>query len=735
MELRQIIDNEVERHGLPALRAEQATLERELWALGRREAELRGSISLWDRWMIFSDTPAEVELRKSKRRRSQVEKSLQQVRQRVSRANAAIATVCPPFAAAVLLGDCIRATYTDLKVEGRLFRRLRGDDELREALGDLAELLRTTYFPALEFAGLRARLAKPSECQNLAGFADLALPTSAHLGYAPLAGDRQLGHVATRLLDNDYFVEQAREPELLARTRDLANALKSADAEVKWWDRLNILWKSPTELARDQAMRDATEAEDLLRRGHERQYFLLHDAMRAYPPLDFYHGVVEALGVAARLDTTKAQAIADTGKVVTRHVVAYRAPLLAALRRLQGVFAATFPGVPRPEELAHPAGAIEPGLHEHPSARAFIAAAERSALPQLRDELLAHAAMAGQTARELAEVAGRISLVDRLVFWSDTADERVEDELTARKALNVAWTEQAWSRLLAEARSVGARVGPLAIRDAAIVVTERIGKIHTDAGSSSFPKNCQVYGRDKALAALTDLRNIFLRFYGVPFPSGELIHQVAAATPVAVSVDPDPVQGVRRLEPEELCGLLAHRLASTNFGAIYRELGRRQHELGSVQSERTSVEAGISLWDKINIFTTTDAEAKRDELRAQIRGMSGDINDLRNRMLGLFHEALAIYPPALLAVEIDAVAEAIAEIRASCQSYTVTTGSGKNRRTETRYRCVLHGKDDALAAIRHWCADMVEILGEQLVYPELLEAFELAVDPRPEVQS
>ncbi|HEY8380417.1 MAG TPA: hypothetical protein VIK91_28235, partial [Nannocystis sp.] len=457
--------------------------------------------------------------------------------------------------------------------------------------------------------------------------------------------------------------------------------------------------------------------------------------MRAYPPLDFYHGVVEALGVAARLEVIKAQTIAETGEVVTRRSIAYRAPLLAALRRLQAVFATTFPGIPRPEELAHPAGIAAPDLHDHPSARAFLLAAERSRLPQLRDELLAHAAMAGQTARELAEVAERISLLDRLVFWSDTPDERAEDELVARKELNLAWTEKAWNDLLAEARAVGCRVGPLAARDLAVTTAELIGKIHTDPGSSSFPKNCRVYGREEALAALQRLRELFLHFYGVPYPGSALLPRAAEAAPVAVTVDPDPIHGWRRLEPDELYGFFAHCLAPTKFGAIYRRLAERQTELAGLRRVHSEVKEDISLWDRINIFTTTEAEAKRDALEDEMRGIRVDMATLNERMHSLFREALAAYPPALLASGIDAVIDAVESIRASCQSYTVTVGSGKNRRTETRYRCVLHGKPEALDAMRRWCAEMVHIFGEQLTYPDLLEAFELSHEPLLEVQS
>ena len=45
------------------------------------------------------------------------------------------------------------------------------------------------------------------------------------------------------------------------------------------------------------------------------------------------------------------------------------------------------------------------------------------------------------------------------------------------------------------------------------------------------------------------------------------------------------------------------------------------------------------------------------------------------------------------------VVDAIEDIRGVCQSYTVEVGSGDNKRTETRYRCELVGKQAAAQAM------------------------------------
>ena len=63
MELRETIDLEVERLGLPGLRTELAALQQELWALTRREEELSAAILAVTPWRdVVADKSPFVEL-------------------------------------------------------------------------------------------------------------------------------------------------------------------------------------------------------------------------------------------------------------------------------------------------------------------------------------------------------------------------------------------------------------------------------------------------------------------------------------------------------------------------------------------------------------------------------------------------------------------------------------------------------------------------------------------------
>ena len=731
MELRETIDLEVERLGLPGLRTELAALQQELWALGRQGEELQVAISLWDRWMIFSDTPAEAQVKDTRERAAQVERSLAFVRKQLDAAHAQLGELCPPFAVALGLCECLPLAYTGVTVEGWLLKRVAGGGDLRAALTELAGLLRRTYFPSLDFAALRARLADAGACQALSGLAERPLPGSSRLGHAPLDGDAPLGKVAEALLDNGFFAARYREEELLARCAGLVETMDSADAAISLWDRVNVFTKTADEQTFAAASAELQAAEEELRKIVERQQSLQHAAMRAYPPLDFYHGVVEALGIAGLLHTAKEPVITALGEVEQRAVVAPRALLLAAVRRLQSVFAATFPGVPSPQELRVRVSAEQPGLHGDPRAAAFVAEAAKSTrLSALREEALLHAGMVGQLGRELAEVRGNISLIDRLVFWSDTDAEKSARILAGRSEANEAWTRRLWQAMLQEARVIGAGIGPLAVRDAAVPVGPLIAAIHTDGGSSSFPKNCSVYGREEAMAAVHAVAGVFARIYGLRGAPRDLLRVTVAAKPVAHVVYEDPVQAFTPLAPEAVAELLAARAQSSGLAEMYAAVASQQVELEQTDQEREAVKEKISLWDTINVFKTTEDEARYKDLKTQVGGMARREAMLRERLWELFEAALAGYPPGLLWAELARVVDAIDEIRAVCESYTVTTGTGNNRRTETRYRCSLLGKDEAVEAMTRWSARMVAVFGEQLGYHELLEALEL--EPAPE---
>ena len=113
-----------------------------------------------------------------------------------------------------------------------------------------------------------------------------------------------------------------------------------------------------------------------------------------------------------------------------------------------------------------------------------------------------------------------------------------------------------------------------------------------------------------------------------------------------------------------------------------------------------------------------------------MKALEGGLRADLERLNGLFSQALDRYPPARLYVEVADVIDAVNDIRAVCRSRTRTTGSGKNRKTETRYYCSLVGKGTAIASMATWNRRMAAAFGVLPGYHELLEAIELAAWPR-----
>src|SRR5687767_12819620 len=98
--------------------------------------------------------------------------------------------------------------------------------------------------------------------------------------------------------------------------------------------------------------------------------------------------------------------------------------------------------------------------------------------------------------------------------------------------------------------------------------------------------------------------------------------------------------------------------------------------------------------------------------------MSAEVASLgqetRDRMLALdrkLDRALSAYPPARPFYALGGVMDALASIRGICKKKTVSSGSGKNRRTRTVYYCDLEGKGAARAAVEGWCALLVATFG------------------------
>ncbi len=686
--------------------------------LEREREEVRQHIPLWDRIAFFSDTPDEVREDEIALKLEPSRKVLGQIREEVALNLEKVGREFPPFA----IGAQIERSFQLAHAQGDATDL----SPLQSVLEALAAQVLEVWVPDFDPAALFEALSEHSRCERAAKRGS-APKSHDRLGVTPLAKGELAPLVAKRLAEGEFFKEQTRLNALETRRIQLASAHEKAAKAVSLLDTINVFSGSKAEEARDAVRVDLAETEKQLTRSYETTRQLLHVALSAYPPLAVYQRAVEVLGVLGQLDPAREANLNAAGQVTRQAVVSGRALVFAGLRRLLSTFLEVFPDVPIPLTVAQEL--TDGSAHRTLSPRGLLIREFHKRLDGswargVCEEALAHAAMQGALAQRLKKVRAQIGLLDRIIFFVDSAKEREEEELERRASWHRREASRLWSELLQVARSTGKELAPFAVRDLAIKVTHQIDALSTESGSSKFPKDCSVLGRDAAIASMVQIRDILRDHYTLEGTRAEMMAQVANASDVQGAEEER-----RRFEPlahSEVLRRLARRLQDTAFAKSFRSLEVHKSEFAGLSFDDDDLGEKITLWDKINVFTTTPEEAEREELRADLSKLDSDIQDALTSVDGLFQRALAdVYPPAILYYSVGGVISALRAVRAACNSRSVSTGTGKNARTETIYTCDLTGKAAAIAALRAWRGNLARTYGELPGYHDLLEHCQL----------
>jgi len=683
--------------------------------LQRELAEVRQRISLWDRVVFFSDTPDETRASELERQVSALMDERDGDERALQNALDAVAAQFPPFKLGQNIDRALTLAREKLEA-GRvlLIKRVAGQDTLREALDTVGDEILARWLSGLDLLALFDQFVDGTVDGSASG---LSLKDP-EWGVRPVSIEELTALVAARLrsLGADQAVSRLRgQEEALEIARQRHAEAKEA---VGWLDRLNIFSLSPEELDRDLAAQEFKQLQEQLESAWEKLRGTLHEGLKAYPPLALHQQVLAARSAAELLDYGVERSLDRDGDGAGVKVVTFLPVLLSILTDLRDCFHAVFPGVPLPSELGD---ATAPIQNEGTLVSSYLEELRQSAADHLCHSAASHTGAVGRAAwgREVAR--SRITFTDRLVFWRDTREEALEDTFQHWMQWHQGWASKRWDELVAEARMVGSRLGPFALRDAAVASTDWIDSIHTDGGESSFPKSCSVYNRGEALMALAGIQQVMAHFYGVDGSRDALMQAALRATPRRIDMQGDAKHGIKPLSWDDLASMLAHRLADSPFREAYRRVGERREDYEALAKQRDDVTAQISIWDRINIFSTTEEEAFREDLEASADAVEADMMRDLQLVNRLFNEALAPYPPARLSFELAGVIQAVNAITAVCRSRTVTVGSGKNKRTETRYYCALVGKSAAVKRMQHWSTNMVRAFGRLPTYHRLLE--------------
>jgi len=701
--------------------ARSPRLRRELGRLQRELQEIEQRIPFWDRLVFFSQTADEERSTRLRRRMAELQTELGEVEVEEAAALEQLGKEFPPFALAQLLERALRIARKDLEVSGFLFRDVQRES-LEVALQTLANALRDAYCPDLDLRELFREVCDPARRAELAASGD-EVERDRRAGYRP-APMRSLLPLVARTVGDDLEADRQALIELGERREEVAETLARAESDVGFVDAVNVFSESPEEQRRDALAEELTEVEEALRQRYERVNQHLLRALNAYPPLEVYQRTLEVLGVISVLVPETHERLLPEGLLGTVSRVERRPLVYAALARLHTSFARAFPGVPlRVRGAATPVHDGEAGA-ETPQAKLLaeaFARLEARGAPVLRARALEHAELLGGVVEAERQTQARVSTLDWLVFWSDTEDEARLRVLRGRRAFHATTLAEHYSDLLGLAREGVGGLPPFALRDVTVEILRAIKEIHTDGGTSSSPRTCSVYGRGRANLALGGARRVLADSYGLSGSRRTLFEAVAACS----DRSPPPEGGpFAPLSYDELVRLVASRVAP-DFGESYRQVKEKAQLRRVLEREREEVAEEISIWDRINVFSTTEEEARNKELKSELAEVSGEHQALMLELDRQLDAALVAYPPAELYYSLGALMSQVDRIRAVCRRSTRTTGTGKNKRTETVYTCALVGHGEAIKSARRWAHAFVRVFGDLPSYAGVLEQWEL----------
>ena len=681
------------------LRIESVAAEVE--QLTRERAEVDQKIPLWDRVLVFDDTPNEARAHAIDLALEPRTRVLAELREEADSALRVLGQEFPPFGLGVELERLFR------RARGRL-RTARARDWVSErevllsGLEGITSRIVSTWVPDFDPQTLFARLSDEASCRREAARPCEAGAEHPRLGVAPATQDELVPLVARRLLESDFFPAQAELAAKRAARDRLADSAPSS------------LLERLSRFRRSSGPQDALAgADEELRASFERTRGQLYAALVAYPPLAIHQRAAEALGVVSLLRVERVAALEADGRIRDREVIAPQALVFAALRRLLTSFGEAFPAVPLP--LTVTADLSDPAIGRRQSPREllerrFFTLLEEGFDADLRDQALDHAALSANLGRRSEAIRASMSIKDRILFWSNSLSGsgsqrrgRLET-LVERREWHADMAAERWSELLAATRAISAELAPLAVRDLAIRAQEGLQALHTEGGEWKDARDCSVHGRETVAEQLAEIERVLRAHYGLSLERAALVQAVADQDPSTMEPLDEPFEP--REEPE-----LILRLATRLMGGPFGELVARVREQGG----------DFGLLEAVHLRAWSDAELERVAADQALAGVDQALLANLKRIDGLLERALDLYPPARLVLGITSVRARLDEVRAVCRPRTVDIAGSP----ETRFQCHLEGHQLALAALRRWCVTLRETYGDLPGAHELLCAWEL----------
>lgn len=719
------------QHAIPQAIAARERARHELAELQRHLAEVQQKIPTWDRIVFFHDTEDEVMASDLQGRINALREQLDTVTRQADEALAQVFAQCPP----VEIAHRVEQTISIVQADNSIARRTGEDDPIAAELEALASRVVDIWVPGFDSIQFGAALADPASRAAAASQCEGPLHDDPRLGWAPLSPAELTARAAKALASEDFARAQAAVAKEGFDHRAVANQLEYARKQVSTLDRL-----SPGAGPSEQAV---AHLEKALEREYgeyvaatETFHLLLEQAMAAFPPMGIYLAALAAAGAIRSANPPMEAGIAPSGELGARADFASRAILLATLVQLRAAVDEAFPGLTalvssRRARLRGPqdAGPYREAHSSGPSP-VMVVSPDDALLDGLEDRGLrpvivrgvSHASILGSLSRSRRGVAGKIGWSDRLAIWSQSDEKFLEARLRERES----WHQTMFHWVCQQGTSIvdGAARGSArhALGLGTVAAHQAWTGIRTMEGQSSSPITCPAVGRADLLKALEYVRWCLEQGFG---PTGDRNHLVHAVVQhLRNPALPSPVQPgapPRVLHWNEIVVAIAEVLRPMGFLGLQERVmtGRAQYQ--AIAQEAQQARSAVTFLDKLNIFSDSPAEKRRDELNERTGRMFAALRNDEQVADNMLRHAMSVYPPAAVYYDLFRVVDAANSIHAVRHRGTSTTTVGKTKIRRTYYYCRLHGKEEAGAALRSWTRHMTSCFGFIPSSTELME--------------
>ncbi len=319
----------------------------------------------------------------------------------------------------------------------------------------------------------------------------------AHLRAATLRAMQTAAVAAARAT----LAKEEREYEEAAqRQRDAQRRLKEARGGQDAGLSSTVQWLEQ-EAAREGS--ELTAAAEQLRE-------LVVEALGVFPPMRVYAAALTAAAALCTHPGVVEYAIFDSGQVGARRSSWSRIMLFSALTELRDAADAAFDGLcsacmgietsrDREGGPYRAAAAAEVQRQEGPGdeVRLFMSL-DAAGVPHMLRRGLVHTEMLGIVGRARRASAQKVSLLDRLRFWSEEPSEATEAELAARERWHLDALRTYAQRVHAVVSSAAAAFPVLSIRNGLMVLGVRLDQVRAQA---TFLVVCDLKGKDEAWEA------------------------------------------------------------------------------------------------------------------------------------------------------------------------------------------------------------------------------------------